>query len=192
MKKLALIVSIAAISIVMLAVTASADGAGWINFAGEYEMSASGSCIHSQNNFTITTTGKYIANPGVIYAGTTASNGTWTFKKDGTGTYSYYMYATVTPPVLQPTVNDPISGEVRIFSNNNLAFTYEIDPLGDITVDVTEYGQIDRLYGSISVDKKSITLFDVPRIKGPGTYPLYKIVCTASRTLIKVRDNGEE
>jgi hypothetical protein len=166
----------------LLPVIASAGGNGWKNFHGTYEMSGSGSCIHSENGYTIGSNGWYSANtPGVVYAGTTVSSGTWIFKKGGKGTFSYTMYATVTPPVQQP---DPaILGGVRIFSGDDITFTYEITPFGDITV-TTQDG--DTLYGSISIDKKSITLFDEPREKGPGTNPWYKIVCTATRTLIKV------
>jgi hypothetical protein len=162
------------------------------NFHGTYEMSASGSCIHSEKDFTIGTDGWYYANPGgVIYAGTTAWSGTWTFKNGGKGTYSYVEYATVTPPVQQP--DPPILGGIRIFSGNELNFTYEITPFGDITVKVTENGQVDTLSGSISADKKTMTLFDALRIKGPpptSPYwnPYYKFICTATRTLIKISD----
>lgn len=195
MKKIALIVSIAAISFVMLAVNASAGGDGWKNFTGVYEMSASGSCIHSENGYTAGPNGWYSANPGVVYAGTTVSSGTWVFNKGGTGTYSYVMYATVTPPVQQPSCSIP--GGLRIFSSlhkdangndvNEYTFTYDINHFGDITI-VTAEG--DTLEGSISIDKKAITLFDALRVKGPGAAvcPWWNIICTATRTLVKVHD----
>jgi hypothetical protein len=174
-------ITITFFALFLFPVITSAADSDWNSFSGVYEMSASGSCIHSQNNFTVGSNGWYLANPGVIYAGTTAWTGTWTFNKGGTGTYSYVMYATVTPPVQQP---DPaIAGGVRIFSANEKTLTYEITPFGDITVHTQEG---DTLYGSISIDKKSITLFDALRVKGPGTNPWYYIVCTATRTLIKV------
>jgi hypothetical protein len=170
------------------------------NFQGTYEMSASGSCIHSQNGYTQNGAGWYLPNDGVVYAGTTVSNGTWIFKKKGTGTYSYLMYATVTPPIKPPPVQEPpclIPGGIRIFSSshkvgenivNEFTFTYNITNFGDITIE-TEEG--DTLEGSISIDKKTITLFDTLREKAPAgatTCPWWTIICSATRTLIKVHD----
>jgi hypothetical protein len=189
MKKLALIVIVAALS--MVPAVTLADGK---HFSGVYEMSASGSCLHSENGYTIGSNGWYSANSGVIYAGTTVSNGTWVFKQDGTGTYSYIMYATVTPPVQQTPCVIP---GIRIFSSshkdangnivNEYTFTYDLTKSGDITI-LTAEG--DTLEGSISIDKKAITLFDALRIKGPGAAvcPWWSIICAATRTLIKVHN----
>ena len=95
MKKPTLVLMIIALSVFMSANVTL--GKGWEYFKGTYAMSATGSCIHSENGYVW---GNFIdaVVPGVVYAGTTVSNGTWVFKKDGTGTYSYTMYATVTPP----------------------------------------------------------------------------------------------
>jgi hypothetical protein len=127
-----------------------------------------------------------VPKEGVVYSGTTVSNGTWVFKKDGTGTYSYVMYATVTPPVEEPPC--PIPGGIRVFSESGLHFTYEINRFGDITIHTVEEG--DTLEGNISIDRKAITLFDALREKGPGAAvcPWWTIICTATRTLIKVND----
>ena len=193
MKKLALIVIVAALSMMPAVTLADNDGK---HFSGVYEMSASGSCLHSENGYTIGSNGWYSANSGVIYAGTTVSNGTWVFKQDGTGTYSYIMYATVTPPSVQP-ASCTIFGGIRIFSSshkdangnvvNEYTFTYDMTKSGDITI-LTAEG--DTLEGSISIDKKAITLFDALRIKGPGAAvcPWWSIICTATRTLIKVHN----
>ena len=113
MKTLALIVIVAALS--MVPAVTLADG---IHFSGVYEMSASGSCIHSQDGYIEGSNGWYSAKPGVVYAGTTVSNGTWVFKQDGTGTYSYIMYATVTPPPVQPAACT-ITGGIRIFTSSH-------------------------------------------------------------------------
>lgn len=196
MKKLVIFMLISALLTFTAAMAlAHDDYNGFKHFNGTYEMSASGSCIHSQG--TVADGGYFPiadypwgqainARPGVVYAGTTVSNGTWVFKKDGTGTYSYTMYATVTPPVQQPSC--PIPGGIRIFSGDELNFTYEITPFGHITVKTTEEG--DTLEGKISIDKKAITLFDSLREKGPGANfcPFYNIICTATRTFIKVHD----
>lgn len=180
MKKHAIAVLIV-LSLMVSGITTAAD---WNNFAGVYEMTGSGSCIHSEKDFTIASNGWYNANlGGVVYAGTTAWSGSWTFKHGKKGIYSYVMYATVTPPVSQP--DPPILGGVRVFSVSEKTFTYEINAFGDITI-VTQEG--DTIDGSISEDKNTITLFDRLRVKGPGTNPWYKIVCTASRTLTKVSD----
>jgi hypothetical protein len=200
MKRLAILVLISALLTFTAAMAlAHDDDNGFKHFSGTYEMSASGSCIHSQNGYYQNPIGWYLPNDGVVYAGTTVSNGTWIFKKNGTGTYSYVMYATVTPPVKPPPVQEPpclIPGGIRIFSSshnvnenvvNEYTFTYDITKFGDITIE-TEEG--DTLEGSISIDKKTITLFDALRVKGPGSAvcPWWNIICTATRTLIKVHD----
>ena len=196
MKKLTIFVLIS----VLLTFTAAMalaydDDNGFKHFTGTYEMSASGSCIHSQNGYQQNALGWYLPNDGVVYAGTTVSNGTWVFKKNGKGTYSYIMYATVTPPVEEPPCLIP--GGIRIFSSlhqdakgqdvNEYTFTYKITRSGNITI-VTEEG--DTLEGKISIDDNAITLFDALREKGPGAAvcPWWNIICTATRTLIKVSD----
>jgi hypothetical protein len=179
MKKIVYISIIAALSIIMFSAVVSAGDNGWKHFQGTYAMSATGSCIHSENDFVW---GNFIdAKPGVVYAGTTVSNGTWVFKKDGTGTYSYIMYATVTPPVQPPTCDIP--GGIRIFEVNDFTFTYEVTHSGNITIRTQEG---DTLEGTISKDNKTIVLLDDPHVKGPGFCPWYRIICTATRTLIRM------
>jgi hypothetical protein len=204
MKKLSILVLISAFLTFTAAMAlANDDNNGFKHFNGTYEMSASGSCIHSQNGYgteTVVGPGYSFINAsseGIVYAGTTVSNGTWIFNKNGKGTYSYIMYATVTPPIQAPPLPCPIPGGIRIFKSlhkdangnvvNEYAFTYDITNFGDITI-LTAEG--DTLEGSISIDKKAITLFDSLRIKGPGAdvCPWYNIICTATRTLIKVHD----
>jgi hypothetical protein len=194
MKKFAIFVLISTLLTFTAAIAlAHDDDNGFKHFSGTYTMSASGSCIHSQNEYgpeTVVWPGySFINGGGIVYAGSTVSKGTYVFKKDGTGTYSYTMYATVTPPVQQPTCSIP--GGIRIFSADDLTFTYEITPFGNITVKaIDENGEEDTLSGSISADKKTMTLFDALREKGPGSSvcPWYNIICTATRTLIKVHD----
>ena len=113
-------------------------------------MSATGSCIHSENGYVWGTFIDAVV-PGVVYAGTTVSNGNWVFKKDGTGTYSYTMYATVTPPVQLPTCDIP--GGIRIFEVNDYTFTYEVTHSGNITIETQEG---DTLEGTISKNNKTI------------------------------------
>jgi len=179
MKKITLFLFIFVLSVFLSVNVTLANG--WKSFKGTYAMSAAGSCIHSENGFVW---GNFIdaAVPGVVYAGTTVSNGTWVFKKDGTGTYSYTMYATVTPPVQPPTCDIP--GGIRIFERNDFTFTYEVTHSGNITIETQEG---DTLEGTISKDNKTIVLLDDPHEKGPiGFCPWYRIICTATRTLIRM------
>ena len=176
MKKPIIVLMIIVLSVFMSANVTMAKG--WKYFKGTYAMSATGSCIHSENGYVW---GTFI-DAVVAYAGTTVSNGTWLFKKDGTGTYSYTMYATVTPPVQPPTCGIP--GGIRIFEANDYTFTYEVTHSGNITIETQEG---DTLEGTISRNKKTIVLLDDPHEKGPlGVCPWYRIICTATRTLMRM------
>ena len=191
MKKVNLFLVITALFIFMSAAMVFADGKGWNYFKGTYAMSATGSCIHSENGYVWDNSIE--ALDGVVYAGTTVSNGTWVFKKNGEGTYSYTMYATVTPPLQQPdyfckyTADGTIRGGIRIFEANEKTFTYEVTHSGNITIE-TEEG--DTLEGTISRDKKTIILLNNLWEKGPGIgldyCPWWKIICTATRTLTRM------
>ena len=123
MKKTTLVLFIIVLSVFISANVAVAKG--WKYFKGTYAMSATGSCIHSEYGYVW---GNFIdaVVPGVVYAGTTVSNGTWVFKKDGTGTYSDTMYATVTPPVQQP--EPQIS--LRTYP---VGFVFSVPPIHSIT-----------------------------------------------------------
>ena len=181
MKKYALVLTVAALFLIP-AITSAADN-GWKNFAGVYEMTASGSCIHSENGYDVDSkTGWYAAKAGTVYAGTTVWLGTWAFEHDGTGTYSDTFYATVTPPP-----SGSVAGGLRIFQDNNVPFTYNITPFGDITIKEVNKPFVEYT-GSVSPNKKHMVLVDTPKIKGPAPAPFWYIVCNASRTLIKVND----
>jgi hypothetical protein len=169
-----------AVVCIALLLLASVAGAGDPKkfIAGEYEMTASGSCIHSSTGFNSTT---LKANPdGIVYAGTTAWIGTWKFKPDGTGSYSDTFYATVTPPP-SPTT---ILGGIRSFSDENVPFTYIIDGSGDITIND---GTIEYT-GRVTADRKNIILLDTPTIQGPYQAPFWYLICNTARNLVKVGD----
>ena len=146
--------------------------------SGEYEMTASGSCIHSSTGFDATTL-KANAD-AVVYAGTTAWIGTWKFKPNGTGKYSDTFYATVTPPPPPPT----IPGGIRSFSDDDVPFTYIIDGQGDITIND---GTIEYT-GRVTADQKNILLLDTPTIQGPYPAPFWYLICNTARHLVKVGD----
>jgi hypothetical protein len=157
-------------------------------------MTASGSCIHSEKGFVEVDHVWYKAieadSTGTVYAGTTVITGSWTFEPNGKGTYSDTIYATVTPPVTQPTLGDPVVGGVRIFEDSDVPFTYKITAFGHITI--TEVNPPFLEYtGTVSPDRNTIILVDTPKVKPPDPLPpaappFWKILCNASRTLIRV------
>lgn len=182
MKRLTLIVVITALC--MLPVIASAGDNGWKNFQGTYEMIASGSCIHSSLPYVKNDAGWWTAPlESVVYAGTTVWNGTWFFDKGGTGTFSYTLYATVTPPPAAQQPATPIPGGMRVFKGVDVPFTFSIDQFGDIIVKA----QGLDLVGSISNDKKTMTLLSANTPQDFGGIFGYTI-CNTARTLIKIGD----
>jgi hypothetical protein len=190
MKKLVIFVLISALLTFTAAkALAHDDDNNFKHFHGTYEMIASGSCIHSSTGYTKNVMGWWIAPlDSIVYAGTTVANGTWIFKRDGTGTYSSIMYATVTPPVQQPSLPIlPIPGSIRVFKDDNVQFKFKVNAFGDITIN--EINNVNIEYtGSISIDKKQMILIDTPFIKGPFGAPFWSIICNTARTLIKVSD----
>jgi hypothetical protein len=185
MKKILAIMAFAAFfALLSTAVMAgSAPGWWWVsipfkNFQGTYEMIASGSCIHSENGYDI----NHSPLPGKVYAGTTVANGTWIFNRGGKGTYSFTNYATIFPTA---DATPPLG--IRVLSLNDLPFTYEITPFGDITVHA---GGI-ALIGSISIDRNTMTLLSANQIQEFGA-PLWYTICNTARTLIRVWDIREE
>jgi hypothetical protein len=197
MKKLALILIVSVLC--MSPFTASAGKNGWRHFQGRYEMIASGSCAHSVNgwrdssvpplsNLEAETPPFYPVDPPTIYVGTTVAYGIWTFKKNGKGTYTVTNYATILPgsdfydhatPPKPFLLEQHPSGE----------FTYTISRFGDITVTIgNETLGFVELIGSISDDKKTMTLISANQVQDLRDFGLYWAVCNTARTLIKVRD----
>lgn len=141
-----------------------------------------------------------------VYAGVTVANGTWTFESTGwltgTGTYSQRIYATILPggastmPVQFPDgslqdVRVPL--EVRVIpplsvEPTPVAFTYEITPSGDITITETLPSGGVRIThrGSISADRKTMTLLTANQPANFGTNLFANTICNFSRTLVKV------
>jgi hypothetical protein len=168
---------------------ALSGGKGWRHFHGTYEMTASGSCIHSEKGFEEVDHVWYKAieaiQPGTVYAGTTVFTGTWTFEQNGTGIYSDKIYATVTPPA-----DGSVAGGVRIFEDSEVPFTYKITSFGDIVITEVNPPFIEYT-GTVSPDRKTIILIDTPKVKPippapPLDAPFWYILCNASRTLIRV------
>ena len=96
----------------------------------------------------------------------------------GLGTYSFTNYATIIP-----TTDATGKLGIRVPTFNDLPFTYEITPFGDITVHA---GGID-LIGSISIDRNTMTLLSADNIQLFDA-PLWYTICNTARTLIRVGD----
>jgi hypothetical protein len=192
MKKLALIVIIAALSTLMSAAVASDSGHNWWDynpykyFHGTYEMIASGSCSHSEagwkgenGKFNLEATPPlYPVDPAQLYVGTTVTYGTWTFNKDGTGEYTIRNYATILPGGSYPK-DQPF---LKTQDPPTTKFTFVVNSFGDITVDAAGI----QIIGSISIDKNTMTLSNGNQVQDFTAYKLGWAVCNSARTLIKV------
>lgn len=184
MKKIVLILTIA--SLCMLPAIVSAGGNGWKNFHGTYEMVASGSCSHSESGW-IGGNGKenLEATPPLkpidfktLYVGTTVTYGTWIFNKDRTGEYTITNYATILPGGSYPTT-EPF---LKTQNPPTTKFTFVVNPFGDISVTA---GGI-QIIGSISIDKKTMTLSNGNQVQDFRGASLGWAVCNSARTLIRV------
>jgi hypothetical protein len=163
MKKLAVLMMIPALAMFMVPAPASANWYYWWGIQGTWQMSASGSCLHSSMPYVPNLSPISPTNPAPknwwtapgdsnVYAGVTVADGTWTFESTGwltgTGTYSQRIYATILPggaatmPVQTPggVISGPVPLEVRVIppllvpQPPVVAFTYEITQSGDIVI----------------------------------------------------------
>jgi hypothetical protein len=177
MKKLAVFLMIPALAMFMVPALASANWYYWWGIQGTWEMSASGSCLHSSLGYEKNSNDRWTPLPNsIVYAGATVTNGTWIFKNGG-GTYSYTTYATILPGG-----HASIPVEVRVLAKEDVPFTYEITPSGDITVTT---GGI-KLIGSISKDMNTMTLLSANNVQDFVVAPFWFTICNTARTLIKV------
>jgi len=200
MKKLAVLIMIPALAMLMVPALASANWYYWWGIQGTWEMSSSGSCLHSSLPYE-QINGKWTAPASSqVYAGVTVANGTWTFESTGwltgKGAYSQTIYATILPggaktmPGLDKDGNPidlPVPLEVRVLPSSK-EFTYEITPSGDITVIETANGVPtgNMFYGSISIDKKTMTLLSANHVQEFWKNLFANTICNFARTLIKV------
>jgi len=205
MKKLAVLLMIPALAMFMVPSLASANWYYWWGIQGTWQMSASGSCLHSSEPYSQSAAGGWIA-PGTsnVYAGVTVANGTWTFESTGwltgKGTYSQRIYATILPggatTMPGPSANIPVPLEIRVIPSLVLfpqpppvAFTYEITHSGDIIITEPNVGP-DKVTlthrGSISIDRNTMTVLTANQPVNYGTNLFANTICNFSRTLIKV------
>jgi hypothetical protein len=206
MKKLALIVIIAALSTLMAAAitTASDERFDWWVLQGTYEMIATGSCLHSTDGFIENPAGPpFIPKPGsTVWGATTTAVATWVLYYDGTGYIAGINYPIDFPP-----------GSPFIPSGGTLAwgprarqggFNYDIkyhlsgsDIIFDVflppdpTIDPPreKYAvKIGEWEGSVSFAKQTITVPTVNQVFNFTTSvpSLYWAVCNTARVLIRV------
>lgn len=206
MKKLAMLM-IPALAMFMVPAMASANWYYWWGVQGTWEMSASGSCLHSSKAYVPNPSPISPSNPAPknwwtapdgsdVYAGVAVANGTWTFEstgwKTGKGTYSQRIYATILPGGAKSLNGILIPLEVRVLPPLSVPLTpiefyYEITPSGDITVTETlpSGGVTITHTGSISMDKMTMTLLTANNVQAlPGMFGY--TICNFARTLIKV------
>ena len=178
MKKITFILIIIALSIFMSAAVVSAGGHGWKRFHGVYEMISNGTCLHSSLGYTDSIPPFIpIAGTGsVVYVGTTMAQGTWTFERNGEGTFSFINYVTILP-----------GGSIGPLATQNegfdIPFSFEVTKYGEITV---YYGGIE-LTGRISMDRKTMTLGSANQIQDFTDYGLGYAICNTGRFLVRVR-----
>jgi hypothetical protein len=203
MKKLALIVILAALSTLMSAAMTSAKdedpGKGAIK--GTYEMIATGNCLHSETGFDAGPTADdpyapYIPTPGgVTWGATTMAVGTWEFYPNGKGYAEIVNYPTDFPPG-SPYIGPPPPNNTSQWGPRARAtllqydFVYELH--GDIIIITLTnhnepYQPMGVLKGSVSIDRKTMV---IPTERAKANYgpPLYWAVCSVARTFVRVSD----
>jgi hypothetical protein len=199
MKKLAIIVIIAALSSFISAAVVSADDQDWKGFHGEYAMTSAGFCLYSYSSFTPGTAAcNGTTFPLTCWNAQLVAEGVWSFGPDGTGSFTGTQFGMAPPPYLGPNVL-PVD---LVFD-----FTYTVKNDGVITVAIvpgTFFGtflagsnegkrytvDIFNFFGMVSTDRKTVTLnsanelqhYTSPDIQALNFYG----ICNVSRTLIRV------
>lgn len=185
MKKIALIMMITALSVFMLAAVVSADGNGWKNFHGVYEMTAKANGLHSTWGFsdgppyrpsTVDPDPSDEETASRVWGSADVAYGTWKFFRNGKGTAEGMNYAFDFPPG-GPFFDGPIARNNPFY----LEFDYDITRKGDITVTVTNLFFELNMTGKISQDRKTMTLYNAYTKIGPTA------IFMASRVLIRVK-----
>lgn len=161
---------------------------------GTYEMIATGSCLHSTDGFTSGSNihGTYYTpieyEDTITWGATTRIEATWVFYGNRTGSFSGTNYIIDFPPGSPGPPGGPAWGPRARQCPVGATITYEVDG-SDITIRLPN-GTL--LQGSISLDKKNITLlspnelFNYTVAPLPELKALYHAVCNTSRILIKV------
>lgn len=182
MKKFALIMVIAALSMFICQAALWADNFNWRRFHGIYEMAAKGNGLNSTGGFDKIANDFYVPKQGsIVWGSADVAYGTWTFNRDGSGKAEGMNYAFDFPPG-NPALGGPIARNSEFY----LEFDYDVTREGVITVTVTNLPIFFEMKGQVSKDRKTITLYNAYTFLGPNS------IFMASRVLIKVGNNAEE
>lgn len=213
MKKLASVVMVIAITTFIAVAMASAGGDHWRHWRGihgNYEMVATGACLHDKQGFTFsndennpTLLNPYTATPKSVdyFISAFMGEGTWTFHRHGHGTMQVMQYC-ILPPYTgspQPRVTQSLMPSAPVPSNllvdgNKVPFAYEVD---GSTITVTIGPPVNlTLFGKISSDHKTMTLqsaMPVPEenVQFNALIGYYQI-CTITRTLTQMSDQDDD
>ena len=209
-KKLAVVVMVAAIAMFTVVAMASADDRDRDDqqkgIRGEYALSGLGTCLFSVAGFN----SNYVPLTGYpSWAGSSMGTGIWTFKRDGTGTVQGTSFA-LTFPFPLPSIPSA-SAATKAFSFN---FNYQVNDDDTITVDMvgpytetTLTGSLtgwvyttdtNHFFGYVSADRKTITLASGNVVQTftrgttpptyTGTLPAAAVyaICNTERVLIQL------
>lgn len=190
MKKITLVLIIAALSIFMSASVVLAHGNRYRNFKGTYEMSLKGNGLNSTCGFSsfVTDFGTFYKpnddSDCVVWGSTDTAYGTFIFNRDGTGSAEGRNYAFDLPPG---------NGGIGLARTNPfyIEFDYEITPEGEIKVDITFPPILTsvEMIGRVSKNRKTMTLTNS---NSPLEFGTHSSLFTATRVLIQVLNNVED
>ena len=199
MKRITLILVTTAFAVFMFAAGVSADGKKHRGLKGVYNMSASGSCLHSKLGFTPVGNKFVPRTPDdgevpVVWAASANPTGIWIFKPNGTGSAEGINYIIDFPPGSPSDFPSAFSGsiapKVRDTPFKIKEFTYEITHNGRIIVKVIP--GIFELEGMVSLNRKTITLLSANQFFGPIVNNRPTAICNFSRVLIRVQKNVKD
>jgi hypothetical protein len=199
MKRLPAVVMMIATGVLMVTTIASAGG-WWGAIHGDYEMVATGACLHSKQPFVSNGGNRTIATPLVLSApasttdhpndwflSTYMGEGIWTFGNDGTGTMEV-MQSCILPNKVTETLvpsyglRDP---QGNLLDWETIPFTYVVEG-NALTVTIAHPVYL-TLKGKISSDHKTLTLQSSMQQQFNGGLGYYQ-VCTITRTLTRTRE----
>jgi hypothetical protein len=221
MKKLVGLLVMIAMAIFMTGMAlADNDHSGahhWGAIQGDYEMVATGTCLHSENDFTYnfppngqggegTLLHPFVATPnGKHFISAYMGEGTWTFFRDGTGMMQVMQYcilpdyvgntsanmgATVPAQVTQSLMPSAPVQPTLLVDENKVPFAYEVD---GSTIRVVIGAPVGlTLFGKISSDHKTMTLQSAmpvpPQVTQKNGLINYYQICTIARTLTRINE----
>lgn len=156
------------------------------DFEGSYEMSLTGSCLHSKHGFDEGSPPYIPATGSGVWAATMMAHGTWEFFDDGTGTATGLNYVIDFPPGIPPPgLIKTWKGPMARGNPFTLNFEYEVQD-GEIVVTLPDGFE---LKGVVSYSLETMTLNSAYQEYDLTSVGLGHAVCNASRILIKIDDD---